>query len=230
MKRGYIPTTPERDHRRQDHLGPSPSKRQKVRPDEEPQKVRPDEKAQNWTFDRLFTPHKRRDFIKTPKISHAKLIIDSKEKWYDDVEGNFKAIGVDCEFKPLEGGDYMWTGDGYRFDCCIERKTLDDLRKSLGDGRFESQNEKMKSLNMHNLFYLVEGRVDNEEDLDGYLEKVRNAGFKIIRTRGIDETFSFLENTTRSLNERIKGGKYKNLFLGSGDNKSKRRGPFLNHT
>ena len=219
MKRRSPSSTPERGRRTSGSIGPSPNKKPKVRPDEE---------AENWTIDRLFSLGRPRNLngIELPDISHARLLIDTREQWKDDVKGNLKALGVDSDFKSLECGDYLWVGDKYSFDCCIERKTVDDLRKSLVDGRFERQNENMRKYKMNNLFYLVEG----DEDIEEYLERIRREGFKIIRSRNINETFWFLYETTRDLNEYIKNEvDYKKLFFTLDDAKYGRRGPFINY-
>ena len=211
----------KRGHRTSGSIGKSPNKKPKVRPDE---------KAKNWNIRKLFSLGRPRNLsgIKLPKISHARLLIDTREKWKDDVKGNLKAFGVDSDFKTLECGDYQWVGKGRSFDCCIERKTVKDLRNSMNSGRFESQNENMRKYKMNNLFYLIEGENPREEDL----ERIRREGFKIIRSRSIYETFWFLYKITCKLNKYIKRKEkvdYEKLFFTLDDAKYGRRGPFVNY-
>lgn len=219
MKRGSAPSTPERDRRSSDSLNLSPNKMRRI---EDFFKMKDD-----WTIDNLFTPDRDKDLtgIEFPKISHAKLLIDTREPWKDDIVSILKTWNIDCEFKSLECGDYMWVGDRYTFDCCIERKTVDDLRKSLGDSRFESQSSNMKKYKMHNLFYLVEGQNPREEDL----ERIRKEKFKIIRTNDINDTFEFLVNVTVMLNRYIRDNDYRKLFFILSKEEDERRGPFVNY-
>ena len=181
----------------------------------------------DWNIDNLFSPERPRNFdgIEFPEISHAKLIIDTKEQWKDDVKDVFKAWNVECDFGTLECGDYIWVGDGCSFDCCIERKTVEDLKKSMADGRFEKQNEKMKKYKMNNLFYLIEGENPREEDL----ERIRREGFKIIRTMDFNDTFEFFVNVTVMLNRYIKSGDYRKLFFILDSDEDGMRGPFVNY-
>lgn len=211
---------PERKKRKSCSSSPSPKKRQRL--DEFY------EMKSGWKINRLFSLDKGpRNFagINLPIISKTTLLIDTKEPNGNEMKEILNALGLRCELKPLECGDYMWIGGGYSFDCSIERKTVEDLKKSLRDGRFKRQNENMRKYKMRNLFYLIEGADPREEDL----ARVTGEGFEIIRTQNTNDTLEFLINTTVEIDRYIKGGDYKKLFFVLDENEEGRRGPFKNY-
>ena len=95
------------------------------------------------------------------------LLIDNREGRQNKETGLFfqkiKEQGINCEEKTLSIGDFLWiyrddsTGMEYVLDYIIERKTIDDLAKSIVDGRYDEQKYRLKNCGLKNIYYLFEG-------------------------------------------------------------------------
>lgn len=90
----------------------------------------------------------------------------SKEAFFQVIQEQARLRGVRVESRVLPVGDalciakVMSTGEEFVLDYVIERKTLDDYRSSVADGRFENQVYAMKNCGISNPVYLVEGRLE----------------------------------------------------------------------
>lgn len=78
------------------------------------------------------------------------IIIDSRE------QKPYSFPGVTTRFEQLNVGDY--TVEGYADEFAVERKTLDDLARSLGTDRdrFENEMERAVEANMDHLEVVIE--------------------------------------------------------------------------
>lgn len=78
------------------------------------------------------------------------ILIDSREK------KPYKFPGVESRFEQLNVGDY--TIDGFQDEFAVERKTLDDLTRSMGTDRERFENEMIRAVDggMENLEVVIE--------------------------------------------------------------------------
>ncbi len=93
----------------------------------------------------------------------VKIYVDEREK-SSDVPLNLSSMGVSLVFKVLDVGDYAID------DVFIERKRIDDLVRSVYEGRFFDQLKRLKSLEKGKPVLIVEGDVFN---LGRYVENPR---------------------------------------------------------
>ncbi|GFG29411.1 hypothetical protein Cfor_02614 [Coptotermes formosanus] len=85
----------------------------------------------------------------------------------DATVAELSALGTLFELRHLKVSDFMWvcrertTGQELVLPYIVERKRMDDLAKSIRDGRFHEQKFRMKQSAVQNLVYLVESHGDN---------------------------------------------------------------------
>ncbi|MEM0363994.1 MAG: ERCC4 domain-containing protein [Candidatus Nitrosocaldus sp.] len=71
------------------------------------------------------------------KKARLRVVVDEREK-RSKVPDALKELGADVEYALLDVGDYVVYGD-----CCIERKSVDDLINSIYDARLFIQVDEM---------------------------------------------------------------------------------------
>ncbi|KAF6200385.1 hypothetical protein GE061_006688 [Apolygus lucorum] len=89
------------------------------------------------------------------------LLIDTAEKGFLSSVQDFMQLGVEFEVRRLKVGDYAWVArDSQRRELLlpflVERKRLDDLLKSVMDGRFSEQKFRLQMSTIPNIVYLIE--------------------------------------------------------------------------
>jgi len=114
--------------------------------------------------------------------------------------------GMTIDRLNLPLGDICWicrakkrrpTGEvftvNYLMNLILERKTVDDLKASMEDGRYEEQKFRLMRCGLSNVVYLVEGEVKNY-DLENELIKTQILnGFYVQNTQDKDDTVRYLK-------------------------------------
>ena len=139
------------------------------------------------------------------------FLIDNREK---DLKAYFSEKQV--SFKNLDIGDILIKFDGEPI-IAIERKSLIDFSNSIKDGRYKEQKIRLKSSNIPNIIYLIEGKSTNNKIsglpydtlVSSMISILLRDKFKIIRTGDINETISYLDKIYTKLMK--DGRKYLNL-------------------
>ncbi|MCQ2817716.1 MAG: hypothetical protein MJ252_10670, partial [archaeon] len=101
---------------------------------------------------------------------NLKLIVDNREKGENSENFKIEILNrvsqgskIKIEERNLSLGDFLWiyedpeTEEEYVVDYIIERKTMNDLAKSIIDGRYTEQKCRLKNSSFTNVFYLFEG-------------------------------------------------------------------------
>ena len=140
-----------------------------------------------------------------PKIEVSNLTLD---------------LSLNITSKNLDLGDVIINDLSENPLVIFERKTLYDLAASIKDGRFNEQSERLInsiSLNNHNIVYVIEGNLNNYNEVKGRLEKraLYSAmtdlnyfkGFSVINTLGSEETAEYIIRYCDKLNREFKKGK-----------------------
>ncbi|XP_075227116.1 mus81 structure-specific endonuclease subunit isoform X2 [Lycorma delicatula] len=78
------------------------------------------------------------------------------------IQNKLQGMSVVCEVRKLNVGDYVWIcrdvlGNELMLPYIVERKRIDDLSKSIKDGRFHEQKFRLKNLPVMQRIYIVEG-------------------------------------------------------------------------
>lgn len=91
------------------------------------------------------------------KKARLRIVVDEREK-RSMVPDALKELGANVEYAVLDVGDYLVYGD-----CCIERKSVDDLINSIYDARLFVQVDEMLKHYSRSVV-IVEG---SSEDIEG---------------------------------------------------------------
>lgn len=154
------------------------------------------------------------------------IVIDVRENKLIEL---FENNNIIFDKKQLEIGDIILEKDN-DIVLLIERKTIQDLTASIKDGRYKEQKARILSkVNVENVLYLIEGRVDNikfdEKVIFGSITNmIFRDNIKVINTGTIKQSYDlilslkkkFLEGTFESkenlnYNESIKLNKKDNM-------------------
>lgn len=150
--------------------------------------------------DRLFSNDST---IINTDINPVKLIIDSREmksrseRLY--FQSQFVEMGVLCETRCIQMGDFIWTAGEYVLDFIVERKCGSDLCSSLTDGRFNEQKNRMMACNIGRIFYIVENLKESDMEKVGkvyvsmMLLSLKCNKITVIETEDINETCRVIE-------------------------------------
>ena len=138
------------------------------------------------------------------------IIIDNREK---DLIYYFKNK-KNCSFENLELGDIAFKYNN-KILILIERKKLDDLSKSIKDGRYKEQKKRMKEALHREVrkIYLIEGinmqkfKLSEKTFTSVIINTMIRDNFHVFRSKNIDETIKFIEN----IYDRLL--KYNNIIL-----------------
>lgn len=78
------------------------------------------------------------EIMKNNNKERFRIVVDERER-RSKVPDTLKELGMDVEYTTLDVGDYIVHGD-----CCIERKSVDDLINSIYDARLFIQVDEMR--------------------------------------------------------------------------------------
>ena len=154
------------------------------------------------------------------------IIIDNRENKLIQL---FENNNISFIKKQLEIGDIILQQDD-KILLFVERKTIPDLIGSIKDGRYKEQKTRILSkINIENVLYLIEGRVDNikfdEKIIFGSITNmIFRDNIKLINTGNLQQSFDlilslkkkFMEGTFQSkenlnYNDTIKLNKKENI-------------------
>jgi len=154
------------------------------------------------------------------------IIIDNRENKLIQL---FENNNISFIKKQLEIGDIILQQDD-KILLLVERKTIPDLIGSIKDGRYKEQKTRILSkINIENVLYLIEGRVDNikfdEKIIFGSITNmIFRDNIKLINTGNLQQSFDlilslkkkFMEGTFQSkenlnYNDTIKLNKKENI-------------------
>lgn len=125
---------------------------------------------------------------------------------------NFKMINF--ELRSLKVGDFTWiakhrsTGEELILPYIVERKRMDDLAKSIKDGRFHEQKFRLNNCGIPNIIYLVENCKDSHRGfpISTLMQAVTNTriqnGFAPHFTSSLSDSIKFLAMMTKNLQEK----------------------------
>ena len=127
-----------------------------------------------------------------------------------------RGAGLVVDHRTLPIGDALWVARKrtdhsveYVLDYILERKSLTDLLASIKDSnRYTSQKYFLKRCGLRHLYYLIEGDAETlPTPRDAKTVKSAAAsteifdGFRVLRTKGVQETFRLYQSLTESLVE-----------------------------
>jgi len=129
------------------------------------------------------------------------IIIDIRENKLIDL---FQKNNIEFVKKQLEIGDIILEKND-EINLLIERKTIQDLISSIKDGRYKEQKTRILSkINIDNVLYLIEGRVDNlkfdEKVVFGSITNmIFRDNIKLINTGNIKQSYDLILNLKKNL-------------------------------
>ncbi|RLV89396.1 Crossover junction endonuclease MUS81 [Spathaspora sp. JA1] len=113
-----------------------------------------------------------------------------------------------CQVKALTVGDAVWIARHKQsnrevvLNYICERKRLDDLVRSLTDGRYHEQKSRLKKTGMKHFYYLIEDINATYQDVNGdslqtaISSTMTTSKLYLRRFRDIEETIAFLASNT----------------------------------
>ena len=122
------------------------------------------------------------------------IIIDNREK---DLIKLLETNEIKCIKKNLEIGDIQFI-ENDNIIYIIERKTINDLGASIKDGRYKEQKMRLLSNNNNNIYYILEGNINNCTTLNrkALLGSIINMLFRdnirIIFSENINDTYNII--------------------------------------
>jgi len=131
------------------------------------------------------------------------IIIDIRENKLIDL---FQKNNIEFVKKQLEIGDIILEKND-EINLLIERKTIQDLISSIKDGRYKEQKTRILSkINIDNVLYLIEGRVDNlkfdEKVVFGSITNmIFRDNIKLINTGNIKQSYDLILNLKKKFIE-----------------------------
>ncbi|XP_069681048.1 crossover junction endonuclease MUS81 isoform X2 [Periplaneta americana] len=136
----------------------------------------------------------------------------------DATVADLSALGALFELRHLKVGDFAWvcrdraTGQELVLPYIVERKRMDDLAKSIRDGRFHEQKFRLKQSGVQHLLYLVESHGDDQHTtlpLQTLNQAAINTqvvdGFTVKTTQNHRGSMRFLATMTRLLHAAYHG-------------------------
>lgn len=118
-----------------------------------------------------------------------------------------KKLGISrCRVQQLNIGDFLWiikdieTEEEYFLDYLVERKSLDDLAKSIIDGRYKEQKCRIKEAGVKNVYYMFENLKFDTKHTTITMEALNTAiyntlnihDFNILKTESIKQSAEVL--------------------------------------
>uniref|UniRef100_A0AAF5Q0R0 [histone H3]-lysine(36) N-trimethyltransferase n=1 Tax=Wuchereria bancrofti TaxID=6293 RepID=A0AAF5Q0R0_WUCBA len=137
------------------------------------------------------------------------LIIDNREsantRKFQQMCSLFQKKGIFYEMRSLSIGDYLWVmrmcdGTEMVLDTIVERKTLDDLWSSIVQKRYEEQKQRLISIGIPNIVYILEGPLISVPSLEQALvtTHIENR-FLVYRTSSVEHTSLVLSKIAKRL-------------------------------
>ena len=149
----------------------------------------------------------------TPTTRNIKLVVDTRER---DIARVLLDKGVVFESRQLDIGDFIFEDDVTK-KCIllIERKTVQDLKCSICDGRSKEQKMRIigsSGLASNRVVYLIEGSLNKTLDDKLYNIRVDTLVGSIVNTMFRDGMFVYKTMSVKETGEFIR--KLYNKFLG----------------
>mmetsp|Transcript_30704 Transcript_30704/g.86044 ORF Transcript_30704/g.86044 Transcript_30704/m.86044 type:complete len:591 (+) Transcript_30704:57-1829(+) len=127
--------------------------------------------------------------------------------------------GITCYRRNLIVGDYVWAVEKGRLltddmvlGCIVERKTLNDLKHSIRDGRFKEQLLRLQNTSLR-VVYVIEGALSeinphniDEKSLATATSELRLAGICVHRTRDVTDTVTYLQTMHAAIQQQVQQG------------------------
>lgn len=136
-----------------------------------------------------------------------KLLVDNRE--HEVV----RLLGAKCSVVTLDIGDIVYQDTNGEDILVIERKTINDLRASITDGRLREQKARiLANIPRMRIMYLVEGNLPVSGTIQNIpistlvgsmINTMLRDGIKVYRTSSIEETCNFLLKLHDKLNTDI---------------------------
>lgn len=124
------------------------------------------------------------------------------------------SLGVLCDNRTLSVGDYLWVlqwtdmqnkQHEMVLDYVIERKTWDDLKKSIREARYLEQKSRLSKSGIRNVIMIIEGGINSDRSLEQAMVSTGvDNNFFVHRTTNMQGTAKFLQHLTKRLEERYK--------------------------
>jgi len=147
------------------------------------------------------------------------LAYQNQDKMFNIINDEY---GFPCSRRHLGIGDYMWVAKGQNGEhlvlpLIVERKGIDDLDRSIIDGRYQEQKDRLKKSGIEHRIYLVEGNIRDLAMMRNFgrqgvsISGIRQAlfeteavGFLMLRTKNIRDTAAHLRELTSKLADFIR--------------------------
>uniref|UniRef100_A0A1B6CER1 Crossover junction endonuclease MUS81 n=2 Tax=Clastoptera arizonana TaxID=38151 RepID=A0A1B6CER1_9HEMI len=155
--------------------------------------------------------YQKDSLIFLPKTFKVILLVDTQETCKgDEIVKELKSLGILVEIRKLSVGDFTWicrnsSNQELVLPYIIERKRLDDLAKSIKDGRFHEQKFRLKQCGIPNCIYLVENYKEHLSlPLQTLLQAATNTqiidNFTVKFTAGYKESIIYLSHLSSLFN------------------------------
>lgn len=145
--------------------------------------------------------------------------LSSKSKTQKSFLADLQKSGIKYDARKLHVGDFLWVarenGGQNRelvLNFVVERKRLDDLAKSIKDGRFREQKFRLKNCGLKQPIYLIEYHSSfkysgiPEATLEQAIVNIQIVDhFLVKQTKDIKESVSYLTTMTRMLTDKYQG-------------------------
>lgn len=154
------------------------------------------------------------------EVKNFRLVLqmDHREKNHassSTFEEKFEMSGIEVARSALPLGDFLWTVEletgfgpfSFVADAIIERKTCDDLARSIIDGRYSDQKTRLLKCGVKRKFFLVEGNVESHPfaGLKTSLNATRILDrFSLIRTTNIKDSADFIVRVHKGLEDTLR--------------------------
>ncbi len=141
------------------------------------------------------------------------LVVDNREKGPDGEKfpDEIRRLRPDIKIREenLALGDFLWiyldphNGLEYVLDFIIERKIIEDLAKSILDGRYNEQKYRLKNCGINNVYYIFEGaslalsrgNISKSALTTAIFHTINIHDINIVRSLSIEDTVQFLIKT-----------------------------------
>lgn len=139
------------------------------------------------------------------------IVVDNRER---ELITLLTKNNVSLKVETLDLGDIIFKNDD-QIIFVIERKTLNDLKASICDGRFREQKARlMSNFEKSRIMYLIEGRVSTASDgvvsgmsistiLGSIINTLLRDDLKVYKTNSIDETAIFIQRLLEKFTSEI---------------------------
>ncbi|ETO13372.1 endonuclease [Reticulomyxa filosa] len=146
----------------------------------------------------------------------------------DSVNELLKGQNIHCETRSLGVGDYIWilqdkqeSKQEWVLNVVIERKRMDDLEKSIHDGRLVEQKLRLINCGIAKKMYLIEGDDRMLADKESGSKRCQQAiadtqikhSFLIVRTKNHSESCNFLTRMTKLLYQSLEHKQLENVCI-----------------